>query len=363
MIPYIFIAIFPIVLFLVAQQVSIGYRKNCKNSTIFVRINWIYLFLAILPIGLMIALRNKSIGADTGVYIARFKELQQIPWSELFDDTRMEKGYLLFSKFINSFISTNEVVFFSICSFICMLCIGIFAYKNCKQPVLFVFLYVTLGLFTFMLSGLRQSLAMCICLLGFEFAKKRKFIPFLLVVLLAFTFHKSAVFYIFVYFIVNRMVNLKNIIIYSILAFILILNLDRVQAYIGEALDYTYQIESTGNGGIFLLIMILITGFSWYYLKDDFDDIKIRALFYKNLIAIFFWIAILVTRTAERPSYYFLFATIALFAETIVHPKKKENQKILLLIIIGCCLLLYIYRFYSNFSSFIPYRTFLSNEI
>ena len=71
-------------------------------------------------------------------------------------------------------------------------------------------MYVTLGLYTFMVQGLRQAIAMSICLFSIEFVKKRKFIPFFLVVFLASTYHKTAIVFAVIYFLYGIKMDFKG---------------------------------------------------------------------------------------------------------------------------------------------------------
>ena len=81
-----------------------------------------------------------------------------------------------------------------------------FIYKNTNAtlvPVLFMFAF---GCFYFYMAAYRQCFAMCLCLLAFEFAKKRGvrgILPYAVLMFLASTMHISAVIFIPVYLLIR----------------------------------------------------------------------------------------------------------------------------------------------------------------
>ena len=77
-----------------------------------------------------------------------------------------------------------------------------------------------------------------------------------------------------------------------------------------------------------------------------------------NFIALLLWILRIQTRVAERPSFYFLFFSCALFAYTLNRVKDRQIYFLAKIAIVVLCLLLYVYRFSTNFASFVPYKLY-----
>ena len=55
------------------------------------------------------------------------------------------------------------------------LSVCLFTYRNSKNPVISLMVFNCLGLFNFMVQGLRQAIAMSICLFAYEQCKKKAF--------------------------------------------------------------------------------------------------------------------------------------------------------------------------------------------
>lgn len=315
-----------------------------------------YLLLASLPMFFLIGFRNQNIGADTINYLDHFTLISKTPWGQIFEGSRMEHGYIVFVKLISLF-TNNPLVYQIICAMIYWLAISIFANQLEEAPFFFLFLFCTLGTYTFMFTGVRQCLAMCICLLSYPFIKKQKLIPFLLCILLAFYFHKSSVLFISAYFIAPRKINVINIVIFLALCVFTIMYLDVIQKWFNDQLDYDYGIESTGSGFIFLAILLVMTVLSIFLVFTNKGETKYaKGLLNIGFIAVFFWILRLFTRVAERPSFYFIFFSFAAFAHAIAIMKNTKERDIVKLITVSLCIALYLYRFATNFSTYVPWQ-------
>ena len=238
--------------------------------------------------------------------------------------------------------------------------IGIYTFANQleRSPFFFLFLFATMGIFTFMFTGTRQCMAMSICLMSFCFIKNRKIIPFILTVLLAFTFHKSAIFFLISYFIYNRKINTLNFILYGGFAVFSVLYLENIQNFFNNALDYEYRIEETGNGFIFFSFLFVLMFFSMIFLFS-YKTINVQARGLANIamISVFLWLLRLFTRVAERPSYFFLFFACALVSFSADAVKDLKQRSVLKFAIVAACLFLYVYRLSGN-TLLLPYKTF-----
>lgn len=138
----------------------------------------------------MSAFKASTVGNDTHEYLRLFELGDDI----LMADTRYELGYLYFSQLIWK-ISHNAQVLFIVYSLIFYFLLGRFLWKYSSMPWLSILIFFSYTLFGFSMSALRQSLAIAIMFIGFDFALKKKYILFLGTVLGASLFHSSAVFF------------------------------------------------------------------------------------------------------------------------------------------------------------------------
>ena len=359
MLLYIFVVVFPLLVGYFYQQGIASRAKQEINEAKQKRIRFWYLFFAALPMFFLIAFRHRYMGADTGMYLENFKVIVSTPWEELKDSSRMEYGYLVFVKLI-TYITENPLVFQIIYSSVYLFSVTWFANELEGENFLFLYLFGTLGMYTFMFTGVRQCLAICICLLSYRTVKNRKFIRFALFMLLAFYFHKSSILFAVTYFIYTRKLNIINVFAYIVGTALVALNLEAVQAWLNAQLDYDYEIESNTGGYIFAAVMLVITVFTIFTIVSNKALNKhSQGLINIAIIALVFWIIRIFTRVAERPSYYFLPFSFAALTYAIASMKALKEKGIMNLLVFLLPLILFIYRLMTNFASLIPY-TFYS---
>ena len=346
MILYLIVAFFPFIVY----SLPINTRKP-KNAKL------IKIIISAFPMFVLIALRAPSLGADTGGYIREFNDMINIPWANIYDNTREEHGFRIFVKLI-TYLTKNPLIYQIIYTVIYFIGIVSFANNLDFDANWFLFFFVTLGLYIFMFTGVRQCIAMSICLFSYKFIKKRKLIPFLLCIALAFTFHRSSILFLAGYFIYSRKLNYLNIFLYIIIAVVSVFYLEWIQNFFNEQLDYNYTVEETGNGWIFCIFLLILTVFSTFmviYNKKLGNESL--GLFNVGVIANICWILRIFTRIAERPSFYFLFFSCAFLGYSLTAVKDNKDMKIVKTILLLLCTLYYVYRLAtSGISKLVPYQ-------
>ena len=187
MLLYIFVTVFPLI---------VGYTYVKKMEDVAVveapshKYNWgrfWWLMVAAFPMFFLIAFRSGYMGADAGMYQNYFKEMVDTPWSEVIDLYDYEKGFLIFEKLL-TYVTSNALVYQCIYTLIYMITVVDFANRLEEAQFTYLFLFATIGLYTFMFTAVRQCLAICICLFSYRFVKDRKIFKFALCILLAFFF-------------------------------------------------------------------------------------------------------------------------------------------------------------------------------
>lgn len=364
MLLYILVALFPLLVGALfnarfpAEELS----PDGTQAKKIVRYRWWWLLAAALPMIALVAFRAPQIGPDTGGYLKFFDQMTRTPWDQIFERNaatyEFEEGFVIFEKLL-TYVTSDVRVYQAIYSSIYLLAIVTFANQLEKGPFSFLYFFATMGTYTFMFTGVRQCLAMSICLFSYYFIRKRKLIPFLLLVVLAFYFHKSAILFLVTYFIYNRRLGWFNTVIYGAFAGLAFVNIDTIQAWFNDTLDYEYGIEADNTGFIFFAIIVLVTAFSYFmilhYKKETRQSVGMLNV---GGITLVLWFLRLATRVAERPSYYFMFFSAAMLCHALDAPKKNGDKLIYNLVIYGAFMLLFIYRFLTNFSSFVPYVSF-----
>ena len=357
MILYLAVVLFPLLIGALVGQEHRQVLANQEDTVIKKDKNqFIWLLIAALPMFLLIALRDGSMGNDTANYQAAFLRISTTEWSNIIENTRMEYGFLVFNKLI-SYITSSVLVYQIIYTSIYLISVVNFAYHLEKGSFFFLYLFGTLNLYMFLFTGVRQCLAMCICLWSYKYIKKRKIIPVILIIALASTFHKSSVVFILAYIIYSNKVNFLNSVIYLLGGIVAFFNIEFIQSWFNENLGYDYGVEETGNGLIFFLVIIIITAYSMIMIFQHKNQKPETMGFINiNFLTVICWILRLATRIAERPSYYFMFFTIAMLCAGVYSVKDNRERVQMKTLIIVATIILYIYRLSTNFSSFIPYQ-------
>lgn len=136
------------------------------------------------------AFKASTIGNDTDEYLRIF----EMGEDALMAGTRYEIGYLYFSQIVWK-ISHNPQVLFIVYSLIFYFSLRRFLWRYSSMPWLSVLIFFSYTLFGFSMSALRQSLAIAILFIGFDFVLKKKYILFFVSIIGASLFHFSAIFF------------------------------------------------------------------------------------------------------------------------------------------------------------------------
>ena len=308
-------------------------------------------------------LRDSMSGTgDSNSYCTMFDQVKENSSNliDYFRGMKFENGILFsevgFSIYVwllaNIFPSSQWLLI--ITAIIMTVCTLKFISKHSEDVMLSLIMFICLGLFTFNMNGLRQCIAMSICLLAYDHIKDKKFIPFVLLILLAMSFHKSALIFSFAYFLAF-MKPKWNYILFFITALVLFIALADDISFLYDSMtgeDYSGGDSFDSGGVVVVAIYVIIIGVTLLFNKK-WD----KQLFLPLLLVVmglsFYIIRYLSTQIYERISYYFYFYTLILLPSIIskfeIKAKTAINATALILSI-----LLFYYRVssgvFQNFS-------------
>lgn len=308
------------------------------------RIKTLFVLSLATPI-LMMAFRGSNVGADTGMYINNFYFTEQATWKMIFLSEK-DIGYYVFVKILTTLTNNPQILIITTSLFIGFCYIHFFQ-RNTNDWLLSSLAYLTFGLFFFNLTGIRQSIAMAISVLSIKFIQDKKLIKFILYVLFASFFHKSALFFLVAYFIGRMKVNIKNTGIFALVGIFSIVFSTQLLEFVAQSFEQysSYGIESTQNGTIFFIIVAMVTLLSIINMKSMLEKKpSLSVLINLNYITCILWALRLISRTAERPSLYFMPATIIIFSESIFSIKDMKTKKLIYVYAAALTVMLYIYR-------------------
>ena len=189
-------------------------------------------WIPLIVLSLFAGMRSFRVGTDSWNYTKDFRSSLNI-YNFQFNES-VEIGYQVL-KYILLSLTYSYFWLFWLSGFIVVYCYLKIIRKYSVDYWFSVFLFMTLGVYTFFFNGLRQGLAMAIFALAIPYLLEKRFVRYLLVCIVASLFHVTALFIIPFYFLVN----LKIKLIYKIIITFLgsLFSVQFLISYIAETND------------------------------------------------------------------------------------------------------------------------------
>lgn len=319
-----------------------------------------YIIICGIIMALMIGLRYKGVGSgDTAFYYNNWEMMSRVSWSDLpriLQSVDMEYGYQISVWFLSHLLSCGQWLLLLSGAFF-SLSVGLFTYRNSKNPVISLIFFNCLGLFNFMVQGLRQAIAMSICLFAYEQCKKKHFFKFALLVTIACLFHASAIVFILVYFLRNFKLSTIQFGIFVILTFIGMQLLPYAFNLLNVAMNENYDLNSASESGGVVAILIFAVILLFGLLFKDRSDEHYSLFVYSAIVAV---IAMLlrnsVNGVAERISHYFAFGQMIVLSNSIASVKVQNIKLFINIAAVLLCLGVAFHK--ASYSILIPYTFF-----
>lgn len=325
------------------------------NNNVNIKRNYLFLFGLILVV--FLSLRSKYVGSsDTLNYFNMMKDaIRSDSFSSYYNEDFVEPGFQFFV-YILSRVFKDPQWIIAISSLIYISSICYFIYKNSEDIVFSLTMYITLGLMQFQMQGMRQAIAMSICLFAYECAKKRKLIFFILLVILAMQFHRTSIVFSIVYFLPLIPFNYKGFLILVTGSLIFIFSVNQIVSVANELFDSEYSNTVDSGGFIALTIYILIILSALLFNKKlKFDKHSSLLLYVTILGCLCYFARYIGSQAAERISFYFMLGQIALLPNTI---NNLNNQERAIVKLIAGVLMLSLFAYRLDGSDFIPFEFF-----
>ncbi len=346
MLIYIAVAAMPAMLALAFGDLT----EKCKKRN--------YLIVCGILLFFFMALRSYSVGSvDTRNYMNGMSQaIHANSWKDFYNPKGVEVGFQMYA-FLLSRVFDNAQWIVVISSALFVFLTFWFIYKNSEDVALSATLYITLGVMTFCMQGMRQAIAMCLCLIAYELAQKRKLILFALIIVLASLFHQTAIIFIIVYFAPLVKFNFQSFVCFSGVSILAILGSNTIISIANEVFDKEYEL-SVDSGGFFAVatyvVIILVALLFNKKLKDG--DHAESMMFYITFLGLTCYVMrYFSVQQAERISFYFLFGQMILLPNSMQHLTTRERQiSKLAAYVLAICL--FLYRL--NGSDFVPYEFF-----
>ena len=314
------------------------------------------IFLAILsafPLFFVTSFRY-GVGNDYFSYASYFENSLQVQF--------MEVGFDFLVRTIRSY--TNDYVWmFAICSLIFFYFMYRAIYEQSLNPTLTIFIFFCAPYFFEFFSGMRQMIAVAIFLYSIKYIKRRKIVPYVLLILLASSFHSSSLIFLPVYFLYNKRISLH-------LGLILIPIILVYRPYFANLLhniisltNYAKYFDGKFDTGHFGIVTLLVPLFIFlfaiiFYNKKERGKYDKDYQFYCNLMFIQVVIVLVqdLVPLITRIGWGFGISQIILIPYAISKIKMQKNRVYMTMII---CLLFVTYVYIMRFNGgggLLPFR-------
>lgn len=311
-------------------------QKNSLISKILIYISFISLFA-------VSALRY-NVGSDYQAYEDLFSRIESYD----LNNSAYEFGYVLLNKMIY-LISDNNQSIFIITSFVILFFIVITIFRYSNKLEVSMFLFITLYFYYSSFNIVRQYISIAIMFYATRYIFDRNFKIYVLCVIIALFFHTTAIFALPLYFLSDKKLNNKMLIISIIVTCIVLVLINPIFNII-TVLFPKYAYYEGGvlfTSGSYRSIIVIGSIFFSTYLyrnkiirKDEKNTLYINAMFIGLIVSILGIKSVLFIRIMS----YFSIYSILLIPNFINSFEKKLKPLVYLLIInisyIYCYLLL-----------------------
>ena len=308
--------------------------------------NKLFLIISFSIIFFLMATRTYNTGTDTNMYIQVFKKSSQLKWKATIFGGYYEPLYAVLNILL-SYISTNPRILIVFTSFFISYSFYKFIKDNSEDYFLSIIMFICLLIFYSTMNTIRQYIAMSIILLGFDFVKEKKIIPYIMIVVVACLFHTSAFIGFLIYTAFNMKYSRFRVTIIFVIAILSNIFISGLVNHIYELLDRTnYYNNRIGQENISNLIHVFI--FLFMYMFSLFEIKKNKSNNEKNgfylyifVLASAFSLIAMKMNVLSRTTTYFNIFTIVCLPNIIAENIDNKNTKLFVASTLVLILLIY----------------------
>ena len=285
-----------------------------------------FLFFCGISLFLLMALRDPSVGIDISHYL---NNIYQQGANRYYSNN--EIGFYIFRVLCYRLGLSNQQFLALVSGFI-VFSFGKFFYKYSKNIFVSFWLYVTIGLFTMSMSGLRQIIAISILLFAIDDILNRKSIAFFIKVFIAIMFHQSAFIFGIAYFFPLIRLNKHSVFFLIFGSFLIFIFGDSILSYLISQgnISYfdTYSIGSYKTNPLviiedFFITVLCITFLSNWDLKTKQGKAQLL-LIWMSFANLYISMASLNMVMISRMGMYFSTANLVLIPNVISRIKNRN---------------------------------------
>ena len=224
--------------------------------------NKYFVIVAVLALFVVLGFRDAYIigGDSTSSYLHEFQHKENESWSDVWNSNENHKFFFMLMKLIYVLTNGNYQIYIIVISAFMMYSFGRFILNYSCSPVQSILYYFGLLQYTFMISALKQAMAMAFLLFAFDAMMKKKFVRYLIFIFLASMFHFPSIVFLPAYFIVKIKMGSGYIFFLGAVLTIVYFFRDRIVDIMTDIYDTEMQehnIGFLGNKAIIMLVIVI----------------------------------------------------------------------------------------------------------
>lgn len=324
------------------------FSSPINNSPTNIQPNRILAFLVIVVLALVSGLQ-KNVG-DTYFYMHSFK-IKNFTWSQI--DYSGDFGFEIYQLLLQK-VSRDPQILIFVTGVITNFLIIIVLYKHSRIIELAIYMYITSGMFTTSMNGIRQFMAAGIVFTATKYLINGNFKKYAIIILLASTIHKTALVLLPIYFIVRRKAWTKVSMLILASSILIVLGFNQFIEILFTAIENTkyseYSNFAEGGANKLRVIVTAAPVFIAFLGRHKLRELWTQSDYIINLSIISVVFAIISSQNwiFARFNIYFGLYNLILIS-WIVLLFKKNNQKLIYYSII---IFYIIYFYYEHVISF-----------
>lgn len=303
---------------------------------------WLAIIIVSFSIIIVNGFRDFSVGSDTSRYMLVFTDHIYGTGSQIFR-VRADWLFTVFSNICSTIMTPRLFLVFIAC--ILVISVVKFSVIYTDNAIFNLFLYITLGLFSLNMTGIRQSLAICMILYAYRLAKKGKLILFLSVIFIASIMHLSAIACVILYPIAKiRSIKADKALMILFLAPLSCLGgaelVSKMVYFLKLEKYYDFLLQSGINYKCFILyfgIVVLATLFTIVENKEISE--KNASLFLLGIVCSMCYAVAPRVYLFDRMGLYFMTFLLAYLTNTLMNLKNTKSRRLAILATIGISIL------------------------
>lgn len=308
-----------------------------------------YINFVFIALWLLIGMRDINIGRDTLGYVSEFHNSTTL---QFISDKKLDEPLYVYFEFVIRQITSNYHVFLMCAS--ASICFAIRAimkkyFTMSYEVVASICIYTLLGILSFNMAGIRQTIAMSLGIFAFISINNGKWKTSLLLIAIAYLFHNTAM--LLLVLLPLHFIKVDKTATIVAIAFIVVSIMvpSLVSGFIGgviESDDYHYagyDLSAEGQSLTAFFLQLILVGIAFFRRKQIAlpEDTK-RMFFMMAYIGLAFQATSGVLFEMFRVSFYFSMFDIVLVPLALSTFKGSDSRLIKTAFIIGCLVYIFI---------------------